>query len=82
MLLPLDWGGWGWVWSGRGEKGGGGEEEGWELGGISLWKQYLFKVVPMGVEHRGSRKIGFLLGDYEEEVVVVVGAHSGSYSAD
>ena len=35
----------------------------------------------MGVEHRGSRKIGFLLGDYEEEVVVV-GAHSGSYSAD
>jgi hypothetical protein len=30
----------------------------------------------MGVEHRGSRKIGFLLGDYEEEVVVVVGAHS------
>lgn len=36
----------------------------------------------MGVEHRGSRKIGFLLGDYEEEVVVVVGAHSGSYSAD
>ena len=25
----------------------------------------------MGVEHRGSRKIGFLLGDYEEEVVVV-----------
>ena len=27
----------------------------------------------MGVEHRGSRKIGFLLGDYEEEVVVVVG---------
>lgn len=25
----------------------------------------------MGVEHRGSRKMGFLLGDYEEEVVVV-----------